>query len=185
MAHRAKVRVRNPDNGRLLPHGESGELELAGPSRMAGYYDDPAATNETVTEDGFVRTGDLGHTLADGSFAFLSRMGDVLRLGGFLVSPAEIESYIQGHATIDGCQVVGATGPVGTRPVAFVTLRPGAGFDEGGLLSWCLDGMAKFKVPERFVPLAAFPTTKSANGTKIQRARLREMAAAATASATA
>jgi fatty-acyl-CoA synthase len=178
VAPEARVRVRDPESGKLLGLGEDGELELAGPSRMAGYYNDDEATQAALTEDGFVRTGDLGRALEDGSFLFLGRMGDVLRLGGFLVNPAEIEDFVQGHDSVEGCQVVGVAGPRGTRPVAFVTLHPGAAWDEEGLRAFCAAGMAKYKVPARLIPLDAFPVTKSANGFKIQRAKLRQMAAA-------
>ena len=143
---------------------------------MAGYHQDPAATAAALTPDGFVRTGDLGTLRGDGSFVFLARAGDALRLGGFLVSPAEIEGRIQDHAAVDGCQVVGADDAGGQCAVAFVTPRPGAGFDAGALAAWCREGLARYKVPARIIPLAAFPTTDSP---KVQRARLREMAAAA------
>lgn len=178
VAPEARVRVRDPESGKLLGMGEDGELELAGPSLMVGYYNDEEATEAALTGDGFVRTGDLGRALGDGGFLFLGRMGDVLRLGGFLVNPAEIEDFVQGHDSVAGCQVVGVAGPRGTRPVAFVTLRPGADWDEQGLRAFCAAGMAKYKVPARLLPLDAFPVTKSANGFKIQRAKLRQMAAA-------
>jgi len=174
-----RVRVRDPESGAELPIGESGELEFAAPSTMAGYFGDAEATAKTVTEDGFVRSGDLGHCLADGSFVFETRMGDVLRLGGYLVAPSEIEAHLRGHAAIDGCQVVGATDASGLKPVAFVTLRQGAAFDEAALRQLCSDGLARFKVPVRIFALDTFPTTTSANGTKVQRAKLREMAQAA------
>lgn len=178
VAPEAGVRVRDPETAKLLPHGQSGELELRGPSQMAGYFNDPEASAEALTDDGFVRTGDLGYTRDDGSFVFLSRLGDALRLGGFLVSPAEIEAYVQGHAAVDGCQVVAVTAADGPTAVAFVTLQPEAAFEEDRLRAWCLQGMAKYKVPARFIALEEFPVTISANGIKIQRARLREMAAA-------
>ena len=172
----AAARVRDVDSGDLLPFGETGELELSGPSRMLGYFENPEATAATITPDGFVRTGDLGYMTDDRTFAYLSRMGDVLRLGGFLVSPLEIESHIQAHPGIDGCQVVGISTSDGPRAVAFVTLRPGASLDEDAVRRHCLNGLAKFKAPQRVIALPEFPTTKSANGTKIQRGRLREMA---------
>jgi fatty-acyl-CoA synthase len=103
-------------------------------------------------------------------------MGDVLRLGGFLVSPAEIESHLLDHASVADVQVVGASTPNGIRPVGFVTLRPGQPFDEAALIQHCVSGLAKFKAPLRIIPVEAFPTTQSANGTKIQRGKLREMA---------
>ena len=118
------VRVRDPESGHLLLHGESGELELAGPSCMVGYYGDAEATENAMTADGWVRSDDLGHLLGDGSFVFETRMGDVLRLGGYLVAPSEIEAHIQCYPGIDGCQAVGALGEDGPVVVAFVTLRP-------------------------------------------------------------
>ncbi|MCX7365604.1 MAG: AMP-binding protein, partial [Alphaproteobacteria bacterium] len=87
----AHVRVRDPETGELLGTGQPGALECAGPSLMVGYYGNEKATTETITADGYVRTGDLAQLEADGSFTFLSRMGDVLRLSGFLVNPLEIE----------------------------------------------------------------------------------------------
>jgi fatty-acyl-CoA synthase len=173
-----RVRVRDPENGAVLPDGESGELEFHGPSMMAGYFGDAKATGQTIIADGWVRSGDLGHRLADGSFVFETRMGDVLRLGGYLVAPSEIEAHLKRHAAVAGCQVVGVAAADGLRPVAFVTLREGADFDEAALRQFCRDGLAGFKVPVRIFALDAFPTTTSANGTKVQRAKLREMAQA-------
>jgi len=179
----AAVRVRDPDSGKLLPAGEPGELELTGPSLMLGYDGNAEATAETFTDDGYVRSGDLGMLQDDRSFVFLQRMGDVLRLGGFLVSPAEIEAHLQGHPDVAGAQVVGVPGARGTSPVGFVTLAGACAFDEAALRAHCQAGLARFKVPERIFVLDEFPTTKSANGTKIQRARLREMAVSLTANA--
>ena len=172
----AAVRVRDPDSGRLLGHGDAGELEASGPSLMAGYFEDRGASAVAMTEDGFVRTGDLAHTLADGSFVFHARMGDALRLGGFLVNPAEIEDFVLRHPTVSGCQVVGVEQDGRTRPFAFVTLAAGVPFDEAALGAHCAAGMARFKLPVGFHAIDAFPVTRSPNGTKIQRARLREMA---------
>lgn len=173
-----RVRVRDPESGAELPEGQSGELEFQGPSTMAGYFGDAEATARTITADGWVRSGDLGHRLADGSFVFEARMGDVLRLGGYLVAPSEIEAHLKCHAAVEGCQVVGAAAADGLRPVAFVTLRDGATFEETGLRAFCREGLAGFKVPVRIFAVDAFPTTTSANGTKVQRAKLREMAQA-------
>ena len=170
------VRVRDPESGHLLLHGESGELELAGPSCMVGYYGDAEANEKAMTADGWVRSGDFGHLLDDCSFVFETRMGDVLRLGGYLVAPSEIEAHIQCYPGIDGCQAVGAVGEDGPVVVAFVTLRPGATFDEAALRQHCAKDLARFKTPARCVALEAFPTTPGANGAKVQRAKLREMA---------
>ena len=143
---------------------------------MLEYYENPEATAEAVTEDGFIRTGDLGVLEPDGGFEFLSRMGDVLRLGGFLVAPAEIEAEIQSDRTVESVQVVGAGSISGNRAVAFVIPAEGCAVDEAAIQARCAQQLAKFKVPARVIPIDAFPVTESANGIKIQRGKLRTMA---------
>ena len=172
----ARVRVRDPDSGRLLPAGESGEIEIAGPSLMREYFENPAASTETMTEDGFVRSGDLGYLTGDGGFVYLARMGDAMRLGGFLVSPAEIEDHLNEHPAVRGAQVVGVDTERGPRPVAFVAVGSAGDFDEEMLRDHCGRSLARFKVPARIFAVDEFPTTRSANGTKIRRAELRRMA---------
>ncbi|MCA0302968.1 MAG: AMP-binding protein [Proteobacteria bacterium] len=172
------VRVRDPDTGALLKPGQPGMLECAGPSLMVGYYGNEAATREAMTPDGYVRTGDLGQLDGHGGFTFLSRMGDVLRLSGFLVNPLEIETHIQRIAGIDGCQAVAVPRPDGVRAVAFVTLHDGATLDEAAVVTHCRQGLASYKVPVRVFAIDDFPRTPSPNGLKIQRNRLRERAEA-------
>ena len=103
-------------------------------------------------------------------------MGDVMRLGGFLVSPAEVEDYLQRHPAVEVAQVVAVPTAEGNRAVGFVVLKSGAGFDEAALLGHAKGGIAGYKVPKRIVALPEMPTTSGPNGVKIQRARLRQMA---------
>ncbi|MEQ8232421.1 MAG: AMP-binding protein [Gammaproteobacteria bacterium] len=177
LSPRAEVRVRDPASGALLPPGQTGELEVSGPSLLAEYLDDAAATAAALTADGFLRTGDLAYLEEDGRFCYLARMGDVLRLGGFLVSPLEIEAVLDAHPQIGASQVVAIELDGRTRVVAFVTEAHGAGaLDEPAVIAWCRARLAAYKVPARVLAIEAFPTTASANGTKIQKARLRAMA---------
>ena len=179
VSEQSAFRVRDPDSGAVLGPGEPGELEVKGPSLMKEYYLNPEATAEAFTEDGYLRTGDLAELMEDGRFLYLQRMGDVLRLGGFLVSPAEIENHLINHDEVIASQVVGIKLADGTqRAVGFVIPRNMADFKEDTLRMHCLDSMARFKVPMRIFALDEFPTTQSANGTKIQRAELRRMAEA-------
>ncbi len=173
----ARVRARDPDTGQVLAHGQSGELEFLAPSsRMVEYFGNPQATAEALLEGGWYRSGDLGYTQEDGRFVFLTRMGDSLRLGGFLVSPAEIEECAQQFEGIDGCQVVGIKTGGALRPVAFVTLEPGASLDEPGLIAHIAARLARYKVPVRVFAIDAFPVTEGTNATKIQKHRLRDLA---------
>ena len=182
VAPEAVVRVRNVETGELCPPGVSGEVEMRCPSLFLRYEGNPAATAAAMTEDGFLRTGDAGRMRADGSFVYEARMGDTLRLAGFLTAPSEIEAHIETHPTVAGCQVVGVATPRGPRAFAFV--RPAAGpYEEAALLAWCRETMANYKVPVRAAAIDAFPVTHSANGTKIQKAELRRMAEAMEADA--
>lgn len=176
---RARVRARHVETGELLPHGEPGELELSGPSLMLRYDGDEAATEKAITTDGFIRTGDIGCTTPEGGFTFLSRMGDALRLSGFLVSPAEIAHVLESHPSVDRCQIIGHKVGATMRPVAFVIPRRGAAFAEADVISFCKQRLAPFKAPVRILPVDAFPTSLGPNGEKIQRGKLRDMAAAA------
>lgn len=177
----ARVRARDPQTGAVLPDGEVGEIEVSGPSRMLRYLGDPAATERALTADGFMRTGDAGCTNPDGSFTFMARMGDALRLGGFLVSPQEIASEIEGHPSIEQCQVVGVKVGSALKPVAFVITRGDASFDESDVVAHCRSRMAPFKVPVRILATEDFPRSVGPNGEKVQRTKLREMAEAALA----
>jgi len=175
----ARVRSRDPESGRILTHGEAGELEFLAPdSRMVEYFGNPEATRAAIGDDGFYRSGDLGYTTADGRFVFLTRMGDSLRLGGFLVSPLEIESAAQEVPGIAACQVVGVPGDAGLVPIAFVILAPGVALDEAAVRAQLGARLAKFKVPQRVFAIDAFPVTPGANATKIQKGKLRDMALA-------
>jgi len=179
VAPEAQVRATDPESDAVLPHGTAGELQFTAPSRMVGYFGDDAATRAALTSDGFFRSGDLGYTTGDGRFVFLARMGDALRLGGFLVSPAEIEGVLTEHPSVAAAQVVGARTPAGLKPFAFVILAPGAALDEVAVITHCAARIAKFKVPVRVQAIDAFPVTPGANATKIQKHKLREIAEAA------
>jgi fatty-acyl-CoA synthase len=172
----AHVRVRDPETGELLGPGRPGALECAGPSLMVGYFGNEKATAETLTADGYVRTGDLAELDGRGGFTFLSRMGDVLRLSGFLVNPLEIETHLQKLAGIADCQTIALARPEGVRAVSFVILAPGTALDEAAAIAHCRRGLANYKVPLRVFAVDDFPRTPSPNGFKIQRTKLREMA---------
>lgn len=179
VAAEARVRARDTATGELLAHGKSGELEFKVPSVMTGYYGNAEATTAAFTADGYLRSGDLGYTTADNAFVYQSRMGDALRLSGFMVNPLEIEAVLDSHPSIAASQVVGIDGPRGPQPVAFVILRDGATLDTPALTAHCAQRIAKFKVPASILAIDAFPFTPSANGNKVQKAKLREMAQAA------
>ncbi|HYG44134.1 MAG TPA: AMP-binding protein [Bordetella sp.] len=170
----AHVRVRDPASPELCAPGVHGELEIRAPGNFIGYLGDPDATAQALTTDGYFRTGDLGYLRPDGSFVYLARMGDTLRLGGFLVDPAEIEHALALQPAVRNAQVVGITLQGQPRAAAFVIADPGVAAAD--LLAPLRESLAAFKVPARLWLVDEYPTAASANGFKIQRARLRQMA---------
>ena len=174
----ARLAVCDPETGSMLPSGASGELWIDAPSRFIEYLDDPAATKRAIDAEGMFRTGDLAQ-LAGAGFVYEARIGDAMRLGGFLVSPEEIEAVIQAQPGVAGVQVVAALGEgVDPVPVAFVQPADGVKLHEAALRARCLQQLARFKVPARIVLVEAFPIVDSPNGPKVQKARLRETAEA-------
>lgn len=172
-----RVRCVAPGTGAPLPPGEPGELQFRGYNVLSCYLGDPAATAASMTADGWFRSGDLGQVQPDGAFIYLARLKDSLRLGGYLVDPQEVEEQLQEHPAVESAQLVGVwREQKGDVPVAFVRLRPGARADEPELLGFVRRRMASYKVPHRVLFVDEFPSTDSANGRKIQKGRLREIA---------
>lgn len=177
VSNEARVRVRDPDSGALLPPGRVGEIEISNArSAFTGYLDNPQATAAAITDDGYFRTGDLGYARDEASFVFETRLGDVMRIGGFLVSPSEIEDAIKRIGGVADAQVVAAAIAGKSEPVAFVIADANAAPTADMIRAETAKTMASFKVPARVWFVDRFPVTQSANGTKIQRGKLREMA---------
>jgi fatty-acyl-CoA synthase len=176
-----QVRAVDSRTREILKDGESGELELSGYNVTSGYLSNPAANEKAFTADGWYRTGDQGATLEGGrAVRYEGRLADTLRLRGYLVSPVEIEELLATHAVVTEVQVVGTSNPATgeDRAVAFVRLSdPPEGLD-AELRAHCRARAASWKVPDAVLFVTEFPTTPRANGEKVQKAKLREMAEA-------
>jgi acyl-CoA synthetase (AMP-forming)/AMP-acid ligase II len=169
-------RIVDVTTGEVQPDLAPGELQIRGPNVMAGYLNNPGATAEAMTSDGWFRTGDLAYGEGNG-FVFLSRMKDSLRLRGYLVDPAEIECFLATHSSVGAAQVVGIHRE-GRGDVAVAFVRPSG--DRNGLeeelISYCTNGISNYKIPSRIVLVDQFPEIAGPNGVKIQKSKLRELA---------
>ncbi|MDA9433100.1 AMP-binding protein [Bradyrhizobium sp. CCBAU 51627] len=175
MSPGARVRARDTETGELAAPGVAGEIEISAPSRFLGYFKNAEATREAITPDGFFRTGDIGRLRGDGSFVYETRAGDAMRLGGFLVAPGEIEDELKSCAGVADAQVVAVDLNGQARCVAFV-IPAGEPPQQEALTARLRERLAGYKVPARIYFVDAFPVTDSANGVKIQRAKLRAIA---------
>ncbi|HEX6425455.1 MAG TPA: AMP-binding protein, partial [Acidimicrobiales bacterium] len=150
------VRVVRPDGSDVAP-GEKGEVVVAGPNVMLGYWHRPDATAEAMNGEWF-RSGDVAQVDDEGYVTIVDRLKDMIISGGENVYPAEVEDAIYSHPAVAECAVIGVPderwGEVGR---AVVVLRPGAELDEQGLLDH-LDGrLARYKVPRSVVFAASLP----------------------------
>ncbi|MDN3261982.1 long-chain fatty acid--CoA ligase [Streptomyces sp. CSDS2] len=155
------TRVVLPD-GRDAAPGERGEILVSGPHVMTGYWNRPAETAAAVTDDGWLRTGDVARTDEDGFAYIVDRVKDMFISGGENVYPAEVENAVLGHPAVEECAVIGVPdahwGEVGR---AVVVLRPGARAEEADILDHLRGRLAKYKIPKSVVFAEALPRTAS------------------------
>lgn len=161
------------DHGRDVPaDGKTpGEIVAQGNVVMAGYYNDPEAT-EKCMGDGWFHTGDAAVVHPDGYVQITDRLKDVIISGGENISSVEVEAMLLRHDTIQEVAVVGVPHEKwGESPHAFVLFKAGQSATSDELREFCRANMAHFKVPHAFTPVTELP--KTATG-KIQKFVLRK-----------
>jgi acyl-CoA synthetase (AMP-forming)/AMP-acid ligase II len=161
--------------GSEVPTGDAGEVLLRGPSVMSHYLDDPAATAASLSDDGWLRTGDIGVLDSGGLLRIVGRAKDMFIVGGFNAYPAEIENLMLAHPAIQSVAVIGIPDQrLGEVGMAFVVLNEGATATPDELIAWSRDHMANYKAPRRVEILDALPL--NATG-KVMKEELRARAA--------
>ncbi|MEU2620389.1 FadD3 family acyl-CoA ligase [Streptomyces sp. NPDC007157] len=140
-------------SGRAIPGtevrvDEAGEVLVRGFNVMRGYYEDATATAETLTADGWLRTGDIGVLDAAGNLRITDRLKDMFIVGGFNAYPAEIEQLLGLHPDVADVAVIGVPdGRLGEVGRAFVVRRRGSALTGDDLIAWARREMANYKVP--------------------------------------
>lgn len=167
-------RIVDIDTGADLDPGEEGELWIKGPQVMQGYLNNPEATAETITEDGWLRTGDIAKFDADGYMFIVDRLKELIKYKGFQVAPAELEATLVTMEGITDAAVIGLPDEeAGELPIAFVvTGDPGP--DENAIMAYLDSQLAHYKQIHQVHFVDEIP--KSASG-KILRRLLRDRVA--------
>lgn len=172
-----EARIVDPsDPSRTLAHGEPGELQIKGPLVMSGYYGNEAATRECLQPDGWLRTGDIAHRDEEGFIYVVDRFKDMILTGGYNIYPAEIERVI---SRMPGVSMV-AVGRVpdevkGELARAYVVPASNQSLTEEGVIEFCRQHLAAYKVPRSVAFVADLPKTSSG---KILRRKLHTLDAA-------
>ena len=161
------------DTGAVVAPGEAGELLIAGPMVVPGYWNRPDADASEFI-DGFWRSGDIGSMDANGFVKVFDRKKDMLNRGGFKVFCAEVENVICGLDGVAECAIIGRPDPVlGERVHAIIVPHEIAAVSQQAVRDYCAARMADYKVPE-IVTLRSEPLPRNANG-KILKAVLRQL----------
>ena len=157
---------------RIAGDDETGEIELRGPTVMAGYLDDPDGTAQALSDDGWLKTGDLGTLTEGGCLKIVGRVKDMFIVGGFNAYPAEIENALLRHPGIQQAAVIGVPDErLGEVGMAFVVPAAGADVDPEEVIAWSRDQMANYKVPRAVELVDELPL--NATG-KVEKNVLRE-----------
>jgi fatty-acyl-CoA synthase len=167
-------RVIHPETLAELPPGEVGEIIIAGPQIMQGYWNRPEADAEAfIARDGkrFLRTGDLGRMDGEGYFFIVDRLKRMVNVNGNKVWPAEVEALLYRHPAVQECCIIAAPDPRGEAVKAFIVRRPGATLDEAALIAWARETMATYKAPRLVEFVESLPRSGSS---KIDWRRLQE-----------
>ncbi len=164
----AEVRLVDED-GAIVAPGEIGEIQVRAPFTMAGYYRADELNAAMRTDDGWLRTRDMGRRDERGYVYLVDRRSDMIVTGGYNVYPREVEDALLEHPAVAECAVVAAPDPTWVEAVvAFVVLAPGARASEDDLRAAVRERLAGYKVPRRVEFVSEIP--KSAVGKVLRRA---------------
>ncbi|MCZ6859936.1 MAG: AMP-binding protein [Alphaproteobacteria bacterium] len=169
-----EIRIVASDTSAVAP-GETGELWVRGPNIMRGYYRDAEATRAALTDDGWLRTGDLGRLAEDGRIFVVDRAKEIIIHSGFNVSPVEVEEVLNAHPEIVQSAVLGVPLDGDEMVVAFVEPIEGSAITEPELLAFARERLASYKRPARVGLMRALPAAPTG---KILKGVLRKPAAA-------
>ncbi len=161
------------EDGKEVPRGQVGELQLQGPGVLKGYRGADEATKALFTDDGWVRTGDLVRRGPLGAFTFEGRAKDIIVRGGYNVYAVEVEQALERHEGVLEAAVVGLPDErLGEVPAAAVRLAHDATVEPGDLVAWAKEHLSSYKVPVEVKVVDELPQSGTR---KVQRAQVRQL----------
>ena len=167
-----EVKIVDPE-GFTVPAGEKGEIWCRGFNVMQHYFDNPQATAETITDDGWMKTGDVGTMDENGYVDITGRIKEMFIVGGFNCYPAEIENILCDMPGVARAAVIGVPDErMGEVARAFLVKDAGADVDAEAVIAWSREHMANFKVPRSVYFLDELPMNA---GGKVVKSQLPEM----------
>lgn len=167
-----EVKIVDPFTGLECPTGVPGELCCRGYNVMSGYYNNPRATAEAIDREGWLHSGDQATIDAAGYIRITGRIKEIIIRGGENIAPKEVEDLLQQHPAVADVYCYGVPDEkYGEEVAAAIRLNPGAETSAEEVRDFCLNRIARFKIPRHIRFVESFPMTASG---KIQRFKLRE-----------
>ena len=156
-----EVRITD-DDGHAVPAGTVGRILTRGPCVMRGYWREPELTRATISDDGWLLSGDLAYVDDAGNLVLVGRVNDMYIRGGYNVYPLEVENVLVEHPAVAQASVVGLKTPViGEIGVAFIVPSDrDAPPTLEALRGWCRKRLADYKAPDRIEILGQLPLTE-------------------------
>ncbi|WP_020405161.1 long-chain fatty acid--CoA ligase [Hahella ganghwensis] len=136
------------DEGKELSVGEAGELCVKGPQVMKGYWQRPDETVKTMTEDGWLKTGDIALVQNDGYLRIVDRKKDMILVSGFNVYPNEIEDVVVSHPDVVECAAIGVPDLKSGEVVKVFVVKSNQNLSESALKEFCRERLTAYKVPK-------------------------------------
>ena len=170
-----RCKVIDPETGEEVPNGVNGEFCAKGYNQMKGYYKMPDATGETIDADGWLHSGDLACRDENGCYRITGRLKDMIIRGGENIYPKELEEFLLTHPQVQDAQVVGVPDEkYGEEALACVILRAGSAATVDEIHAFCVERLARHKVPKYIEFVDAFPMNAAG---KVLKYKMREEAA--------
>jgi fatty-acyl-CoA synthase len=168
-----ECKIVDPDTGRVVTAGTTGELCTRGYSVMRGYWNNPDATAEAIDSGRWMHTGDLATMDEEGYVNIVGRIKDMVIRGGENIYPREIEEFLFAHPAVADVQVIGVPdSKYGEELCAWVRLREGSQLTVDELRDYCKGRIAHYKIPRYLRITDEFPLTVTG---KVQKFRMREI----------
>jgi acyl-CoA synthetase (AMP-forming)/AMP-acid ligase II len=160
------------EGGKTIPPFGVGEILARGPRIMTGYWRDEEKTSQVMTQDGWLRTGDMGYMDEEGYIYLTGRADDMIIRGGENISPEEVEDILHSHPKIEEAAVIGVSDPEwGQEPRAVVVLKKGEAATSEEIVEYCRSRLAGFKRPRSVFFIDSLPRNPMG---KVMRKKLRE-----------
>ncbi|HEU4495090.1 MAG TPA: AMP-binding protein, partial [Rubrobacteraceae bacterium] len=152
-----EARVVDLKTREILPAGEVGEVEIRGPHVFAGYWERPEATAESLDDEGWFKTGDLGSVSEDGYFRITGRKKELIITGGYNVYPREVEELLEGCPGVAEVAVVGLPDEEFGEKVTAAVVRDDDALTEEKVVDFCREDLAGYKKPRQVEFVGALP----------------------------